>query len=93
MDYLAACAGAELGPPAAGPEHRPLPEPLHAPGLQLLQSACLQSAGVLCRVGRHYFVVSPFDSGAPFCSILNTHGNTHNEDELLYCTTVAGGRR
>lgn len=93
MDYLAACAGAELGAPAARPEYRPLPDPLQTAGLQFLQGARPQSARGLCRVARHHFIMSPFDSRTPFCSILNTHGNTHNEDELLRYTTVAGGRR
>lgn len=91
MDYLAACAGAELGAPAARPEHRPLPEPLQTAGLQLLQAACLQSACGLCTAACHCFIMSPFDSRGPFCPFLNTQVNTHNEDEPL-CNTVTGGR-
>lgn len=88
--YLAACAGAELRAPAAGPEHRPLPGPLQTARLQLLQAAGLQRARGLCRAVRH-FIMSPFDWRTPLGCFLNIQVNMHNMDEPLLCA-VTGGR-
>lgn len=86
VDYLAARAGTELGTPAARPEHRPLPGPIQAAGLQLLQGARLQSAGGPRGVVHHRFVTSPFDGRTPFGSVLNARGQ-HTQWGMSCCAT------